>query len=211
MSEILVESLKKAILNYDKESAKKVAGQAINEKGDLMKMINISTETIRVVGDKFSNGEIFLPHLIMASDAMKAAMEILQPHIPKEQLGVKTKVVIGTAKDDIHDIGKSIVSSMMEASGFEVYDLGKDIPEENFISKGEETSADILAVSALMTVTMPRQKELVKELERLGMRQKYKVLVGGGPVTKEWAEEIGADGTGKDAKEAVNVAKNLLG
>jgi len=211
MSEILVERLKKAILNYDKESAKKAAEQAISEKGDLMKMINISTETIRVVGDKFNNGEIFLPHLIMASDAMKAAMEILQSHIPKEQLEVKNKVVIGTAKDDIHDIGKSIVSSMMEASGFEVYDVGKDVPEENFISKGGETSADILAVSALMTVTMPRQKELIKELERLGLRQKYKVMVGGGPVTKEWAEEIGADGTGKDAKEAVNVAKNLLG
>ena len=208
----ILENLATSIVTGEEEIAATNAKAVLELQMDPMEAVEGGlSKGMDAIGEQFESGDVFLPELLMAANAFKAAMEILQPHIPKEQLEVKNKIVIGTAKDDIHDIGKSIVSSMMEASGFEVYDVGKDVPEENFISKGGETSADILAVSALMTVTMPRQKELIKELERLGLRQKYKVLVGGGPVTKEWAEEIGADGTGKDAKEAVNVAKNILG
>ena len=133
MEQEQINNLRKSILEYDKESAKKAAQQAVAAKIDLLKMIEVSTETIRLVGEKFNKGEVFLPHLIMAADAMKAAMEVLESNIPKDQLVQKFKIVIGTVKDDIHDIGKNIVSSMMEASGFELYDIGKDIPEEKFI------------------------------------------------------------------------------
>ena len=211
MEQEQINNLRKSILEYDKESAKKAAQQAVAAKIDLLKMIEVSTETIRLVGEKFNKGEVFLPHLIMAADAMKAAMEVLESNIPKDQLVQKFKIVIGTVKDDIHDIGKNIVSSMMEASGFELYDIGKDIPEEKFIEKAEEVKANIIALSALMTVTMSRQKEVIEELKRLGLRQKYKVMVGGGPITKEWSDQIGADGTGRDAKTAVMTAKTLVG
>jgi methylmalonyl-CoA mutase cobalamin-binding domain/chain len=150
---------------------------------------------------------------VAAAEAAKGAIdEVLQPEISRRReerrgLGV---VVLGTVEGDIHDIGKNLVAAMLFAGGFEVIDLGKDVPTEEFIKKAKEVKADIVGASALLTTTIPMQREIIKALAKEGIRDKVKVIVGGAPVTQEWADEIGADGYGADAVEAVKLAKNLL-
>jgi methylmalonyl-CoA mutase cobalamin-binding domain/chain len=143
---------------------------------------------------------------------MEAAVKVLEEHMPKEELESTSRgtVVIGTVEGDIHDLGLRIVASMLTANGFKVYDLGCDTQSLDFIEKAKEVSADIIAVSSLMTTTMPFMKDLIEALEAAGIRDRYKVLVGGGPVTEEWARHIGAEGYGKDAAEAVKAAKELV-
>jgi trimethylamine corrinoid protein len=164
------------------------------------------------LGDRFENGECFLPALLTAEDAMNAAIEILKPKIEaskaqKEKLG---KVVIGTIHGDVHDIGKNIVKLFMSVAGFDVIDLGRDVPVRNFIQTAQRENADIIAASALMTTTMVYMPELIKQLKELGIREQYKVMIGGAPVIKSWAQEVGSDGYGLTAKEAVENAKELL-
>ena len=156
--------------------------------------------------------EIFLPELVMGAEAMKAAVDVLKEAITArgETLEKKGTVVIGTVEGDIHDIGKTIVVAMLQAAGFEVVDLGKDVPIPTFVKRAEEVSADIIGASALLTTTMPRQKDLIEYLKTYGKRDKYFVIVGGAPTTKEWAKEIGADGQGKDAAEAVKLCEKLM-
>ena len=162
--------------------------------------------------DRFERGECFLPALLTAEDAMNAALEILKPKIEeskahKEKQG---KVVIGTIHGDVHDIGKNIVKLFMRVAGFEVIDLGRDVPVRNFIQTAQKENADIIAASALMTTTMVYMPELIKQLKELGIRNQFKVMVGGAPVIKSWAQEVGSDGYGLTAKEAVENAKELL-
>jgi len=172
------------------------------------------TEVLQEIGKKFESGEIFLVHLVQAGDAARrATVEVLEPLIKKssgkrETLG---KVLIGTVAGDIHDIGKNIVAMMLFTAGFEVYDIGKDIPTEDFVKKTREYNADIVALSALLTTTLPVQREVIQALKETDLRQKVKVLVGGAPATAKWAEEAGADGYGEDAIEAVRIAKKLMG
>lgn len=168
-----------------------------------------------IVGKRFEEGEYFLPDLMLAGRALKAAMEILKPLLASAAAAdptlKKAKIVIATVQTDIHDIGKNIVASMLAAAGYEVIDMGVDVPLNSIIDKAEETKADIIALSALLTTSMPYMKDLIDLLQARGLRQKYRVMVGGASVTPEWAESIGADGTGRDAVEAVRLARRLLG
>jgi corrinoid protein of di/trimethylamine methyltransferase len=165
-----------------------------------------------VVGQKFSDGEYFLPNLIISAEGMKNAMELLEPKLRELQQARTTlgKVVIGTVQGDIHEIGKSLVGTMLSANGFTVYDLGVDVPVEDFLTKIKETGANVLGLSALLTTTMEVQRDVIEALKREGLRGQVKVLVGGAPVTSGWAEEIEADGYAEDAIGAVELAKRLV-
>ena len=168
---------------------------------------------LREVGDRFEKGEIYIPHIMLAAKAMKAGLEVLEPKIKELYRDVKAAgvVVLGTIEGDIHDIGKSIVALMLEASGFKVYDIGRDVPVDTFIEKAEEVNADVIGVSALMTTTMIGQKRLIERLKKLNLYGRFKVIVGGAAVTEDWAEEIGAHAYGEDAVDAVKKVKALLG
>jgi methylmalonyl-CoA mutase cobalamin-binding domain/chain len=164
------------------------------------------------VGRGFGCGDMFLPDLVRAGAAMKAATKVLEPEMlrrgsSRESAGT---VVLGTIKGDIHEIGKNLVGTMFTSSGFQVHDLGVDVPVETFAAKAKEVSADIVGVSALLTTTMANQRKVIEALDKAGLRPKVKVLVGGAPVTRGWASEIGADGYAEDAVGAVKVARELL-
>ncbi len=167
---------------------------------------------MNIVGDKFSSGEYFLPDLIIAADGMQKAMVLLEPELLKRNQAVESAgtVILGTVKGDIHEIGKSLVGTMLSANGFKVHDLGVDVAIETFIQKATEIKPDIIGLSALLTTTMVNQREVIKALANAGLRNKIKVMVGGAPVTRSWAEEIGADGYAEDAMGAVQIARQLV-
>jgi methylmalonyl-CoA mutase cobalamin-binding domain/chain len=164
------------------------------------------------VGEQFAHGQMFLPDMMASAEAMRAAMAVLDPELKK--LGTERPragiVVLGTTKGDIHEIGKILVGTMLSAHGFQVHDLGVDVAGEKFSAKARELKADIVGVSALLTTTMRNQKSVVEALEREGLRSQVRVMVGGAPVARRWAEEIGADGYAKDAMSAVTLAKELM-
>ena len=209
----IFEEMERAIIDGDEELCASLAQKAIDENIDPAEAIEKGfAKGMRVLGDRFESGECFLPELLTAEDAMNAAIEILKPKIEeskadKESLG---KVVIGTIQGDVHDIGKNIVKLFMSVAGFEVIDVGRDVPVRTFIQTAKKENADIIAASALMTTTMVYMPELIKQLNELGIRDQFKVMVGGAPVIKSWAEEVGSDGYGLTAKEAVQNAKELM-
>jgi corrinoid protein of di/trimethylamine methyltransferase len=166
---------------------------------------------MRLVGEKFSCGEYFLPNLIVAANGMKQAMRLLEPELRARQQTLKSPgtVVIGTVAGDIHEIGKSLVATMLAANGFEVHDLGVDVPIAKFVGTVREVGATLVGLSSLLTTTMAVQKKVIEALENAGLRAQVKVMVGGAPVSQKWAEEIGADGYAEDAVDAVNLAKQL--
>ena len=211
--EDILRGLAEAILSFDADAAANAAKDAVDAGVNPVTAIEKGLALgLREIGDKFEAGELWLPHLVLGAEAMEAAIKVLEAHMPRSELE-STKagtVVIGTVEGDIHDLGLRIVASMLRANGFTVHDLGCDTPSLNFISKAREVDADIIALSSLMTTTMPFMRDVIDALNSAGLRDRYKVLVGGGPVTREWAQVIGADGYGKDAAEAVRVAKELL-
>jgi corrinoid protein of di/trimethylamine methyltransferase len=205
--------MSEAVLNFDSAAAVDAAREAVALKIDPVKAIEGGlAKGLREIGDRFERGEMYLPHLILGADAMEAAVKVLEEHVPKEELKSTSRgtVVIGTVEGDIHDLGLRIVASMLRANGFKVHDLGCNTKSMDFIEKAKEVDADIIAVSSLMTTTMPFMKDLIEALEATGIRDRFKILLGGGPVSERWAEEIGADGYGRDASEAVRVAKELV-
>ena len=208
-----IQKLADAVLSFDVDVAKAAAQAALEAGLDPLTALEKGLKVgIDRVGEQFARDELFLPHLLMAADALKAAVSVLETGISRED-AAKMKlgtVVVATVKDDIHDVGKNIVSALLAASGFEVHDLGKDVGAEAILDKAVAVDADIIAASALMTTTMRRQRELIEELEFKGKRKAFWVMVGGGPTTRDWAEKIGADGYGKTAAEAVQVAKKLM-
>jgi corrinoid protein of di/trimethylamine methyltransferase len=167
---------------------------------------------VNTVGEAFGCGNAYLPELVMAGEAMKAAVSTLDPELKKRgaQRKMLGKVVIATVEGDIHEIGKSLVATMLGSSGFEVFDLGVNAAPDKIIGKAIEVNADIIAMSALLTTTMVKQREVVEELEKEGLRKKFQVMVGGAPVTRDWVKTIGADGFSEDAIGAVNIAKQLV-
>jgi len=210
-TEEFLKEAKKSIRDADKGKAQELAKRAIAEGLDPLEVINKGFRAgITEVGDLFGRGELFLPELILSADAMKGATDILTSALP-EGAKKRGKVVIGTAQGDIHDIGKSMVVSFLQANGFEVYDLGRDVEMQKFIDKAKEVDADIIGVSALLTTTMSMQKTLIQELKKVGLREKFKVMVGGAPATQRWADRIGADAYGVDAADAAKKAMELLG
>lgn len=169
--------------------------------------------SLKDVGEKFGRMEIFLPEMMMSADAAKAIFEVLDPVIQAQKSGVRTlgKVVIGTVAGDVHDIGKNMVASMLEVNGFEVFNLGCDVPVKSFLETARQKEANIIAMSSLLTTSLPYMKDLLSIVQEAGERERFKVMVGGGPVTADWAGKVGADGYGKDAAEAVEIARKLVG
>ena len=163
------------------------------------------------VGQRFQDGKAFVPQLLMAGRAMKAALELLKPMLAGSKSTTVGKVVIGTVKGDLHDIGKNLVASMLEGCGFEVLNIGIDVPAEAFVDAVRNNDPDILCMSALLTTTMTYMKDVISALEDAGLRDKVKIMVGGAPVSQHFADEIGADGYSDNANSAVNVARRLVG
>lgn len=209
----ILEQLAKAVVEGDKNSARENAQAAVDEGLDPLEAVDRGlSKGMEVVGANFESGESFLPELLMAADSFNAAMEILNPLIEanKQKISKLGTALLATVKGDMHNIGKNIVATVLETNGFEVVDIGIDQSTLNIIEAAQKHKADFIGLSSVMTTTMPYQKEVIETLSEMGLREKFFVLVGGGPVTQKWADEIGADGYGETAVDAVGVAKKLL-
>ncbi|MBS4007255.1 MAG: corrinoid protein [Desulfitobacterium hafniense] len=209
----LFEEIKEAVIDGDEDLATELAEKVLEEKLNPVDAVQEGfIKGIEEIGNSWKAGEAFLPDVMMAADAMKAGLAILEPAIA--ELGGSDegsgKIVLGTVEGDIHDIGKNIVGALLTAAGFKVFDIGIDQKAEVFLAKAEEVGARIIAASALLTTTMKAQKELVQYLEEKNARDKFKIVIGGGPTSKAWAEEIKADGWAETADEAVELCKKLL-
>jgi corrinoid protein of di/trimethylamine methyltransferase len=214
MTEELFREMAQTIIDGDPEAAEALARRVLAEGIDPLEAINKGfVAGVNTVGDAFGCGDAFLPDLVLAGEAMKAVVAVLDPELARRGTQRQTlgNVVVGTVKGDIHDIGKTLVATMLSASGFQVYDLGVDVPPERFAQKAREVSAAIVGVSALLTTTMVNQKSVIEALDDIGLRPQVKVMVGGAPVTRTWAQQIGADGYSEDAIGAVTEAKRILG
>ena len=214
MNEELFQKMSQSILDGDSDVAIALAKQSIEAGIDPLDAIaNGFVPGVNQVGESFACGQAFLPELVMAGEAMKAAIATLEPEMQKRGTSrqVFGKVVLATVEGDIHEIGKTLVGTMLSASGFQVYDLGVDVPTAKIIEKVQEVDADLVGLSALLTTTMVKQKEVIHEMDKLGLRKKVKVMVGGAPVTRDWVQKIEADGYSEDAIGAVGQAKKLLG
>jgi corrinoid protein of di/trimethylamine methyltransferase len=210
----LFQKMAQSIIDGDSDVAVELANKAVADGVDPLDAINKGYVIgVNTVGESFSLGNAFLPELVMAGEAMKAAVTALEPEMHKRgtQRTMLGKVVLATVEGDIHEIGKSLVGTMLSASGFQVYDMGVDVPTAKIIAKAKEVDADIIGLSALLTTTMVKQKEVINELDKQGLRRKIKVMVGGAPVTRDWVQKIEADGYSEDAIGAVNIAKQILG
>jgi corrinoid protein of di/trimethylamine methyltransferase len=205
--------MKQAIIDGDVDTAEKLARRALTEGIDPLEAVNLGyLPGMQQVGFEFGAGNFFLPDVVIAAEAMKKANAILEPEMQRRgsERHVAGRVVLGTVKGDIHEIGKSLVGTLLSANGFEVHDLGVDVPYSKFAEKARELNADIVGVSALLTTTMTGQKNVIDALDELGLRPAVKVMVGGAPVTREWAGKIGADGYSGDALGTVELAKSLM-
>ena len=205
--------LKNSVVEGNSDAAKKAAEEAMSSGVDPMEALNYGLmEGIREVGERFSRLEMFLTDMMFSAEAMQGAISILKRHMSTDRMskGTFAKIILSTVEKDVHDIGKNLVGTMLSANGFEVYDLGVDVPGKKIVEKAEEVGARIVALSALMSTTRPYQRDVVKLLKDMGLRHKYGILVGGGCVTAEWAQEIAADGYAKDAVQAAEVAKQVL-
>ena len=209
--EELFKKLSEAVIAADSQAVIDTAKQVIEKGIDPVEAIeNGLSKGAIAVGEKFDKMEIFLTGLMMAADAMKAGMDVLLPHVSKEKIVKKGTVVSGTVKGDIHDIGKNILVALLRANGFDVYDLGVDVSTSKFIEEAEKAKAEIITLSALMSSTIGGQKDVIDYLKETGKRENFIVMVGGGPTTREWVEEIGADGWAETATEAVKLASELI-
>ncbi len=214
MTDGILSRLTQAVLEGDNEAAVRLTQDALAGGIEPLTLIDQGlVPGMDQAGEKFSSGEYFLPHLLIAARAMQESMEIIEPELLSrdEQVASEGTVVIGTVHGDIHEIGKSLVATMFTANGFKVHDLGVDVPIERFVACVRDSDADILGLSALLTTTMVVQRDIIEALSEAGLREDVKVLVGGAPVHAAWAEEIGADGYAPDAVAAVRVARHVLG
>jgi len=208
--EKIIDGLRKAVVDYDEESAKRLANEVIEKGIDPLKAIQEGlVKGINEVGEKFGAKKIFLSELMIAAEACLVGMDLLKPQIPLAKNAKPVgKVVIGTVYGDIHFIGKRLVAMMLEANGFDVYDIGEDQPAEAFVDKAKEVGADIVGASALTTTTRLEQEKLVKAFRKSGL--KAKIMIGGAVVDAAWAETVGADGYAKNLQDAVTLAKQLM-
>ena len=213
MSHEILAKLTSSLVEGEPDDTVALTGQAIDEGMEPLTIINQGlVPGMDIVGARFQSGEYFLPHLIIAASAMQQAMALLEPELRARQQAAESRgiVVIGTVKGDIHEIGKTLVGTMMSASGFQVHDLGVDVPTETFVAKVKETNANILGLSALLTTTMTIQRDVIDALEEAGIRSQVRVIVGGAPVSQDWAKTIGADGYAEDAVGAIELGKHLM-
>jgi len=213
MSSSILEEMREAVIQGNKDKATSAAKKALEAKISPMDAItNGLAKGVREIGDKFGEGEVFLVELMAAAKAMKAGMSVLLPEIKASKSKIKSagKVVIATVQGDIHSIGKDIVATMMEAHGFEVANLGEDVPIEVILKNVRDQKPDVLGLSSLITSSMPVQRKIIDGLKAAGLRDKVKVIIGGAPTTEKWARDIGADGWAGDAVTAVSLAVRLL-
>ena len=209
----ILENLKKAVIDGDDDKARENAKAALEAGMDPLEAMEMGlSKGTDIIGQRFEQGEAFLPELIMAGETFKAAMEILNPEIKKQRKDVPLvgTVVVTTVKGDLHSIGKNIVATVLENNGFKVVNLGTDVGALEIIEEAQKANADAIGLSALMTTTMPAQKEVIDALRELDLRDRFHVVVGGGPTNQAWADEIGADGYGEDAVHAVELLKGLI-
>jgi corrinoid protein of di/trimethylamine methyltransferase len=213
MSEIL-KQLQDIVIMGEPDQARELAQQVLEAGVVPLKAIEEALNPgMQIVGERFENGDFFIPDLVMSAEAMKAAMEVFEPELMarQEQRQVLGTVVIGTVEGDIHEIGKSLVATMLGAAGFQVHDLGVDVPAGEFVKQVQETNANVVGLSALLTTTMRNQETVIEALKEAGLRDRVRVVIGGAPTSTEWAETIGADAYAENANEAVAVVKGLLG
>ena len=210
MSEVIQE-LYESVISGNAELTEEKVQAALDSGSEPSVILNEGRiSAMAEVGERFEKGEFFVPEMLISARAMQFGLSILKPQLQDGDLASEGKVVLGTVKGDLHDIGKNLVSMMMESAGFQVLDLGTDVPAVQFLEMVQETGADIVAMSALLTTTMPSMKDVIDALEDTGIRDKVKVIIGGAPVTESYAEKIGADGYAADASRAVKVTKSLL-
>ncbi|MDA8126248.1 MAG: corrinoid protein [Deltaproteobacteria bacterium] len=209
--EELLQSLSDAVVDMAEEEAVVLAGEVVANRFDAYEAIEKGlAHGMDRAGKLFEEEEYFIPELLMCSDAMYAGLGILRPHLQIDDQGEKHKVVIGVVEGDTHDIGKNLVKIMLETSGFEVFDLGRDIPPAAFVAKAKEVGARLIALSTLMTTTMDGMAEVIRLLKAEGLREEVIVMVGGGPISQAFADRIGADGYARDASEAARLARRLV-
>jgi 5-methyltetrahydrofolate--homocysteine methyltransferase len=207
-----ISKLYNAILEGDAEGAKEGVRTSLDaglEPGNILAEGMIAA--MREVGRRFEEGEYYVPEMLISARAMQAGLTMLKPHLVKGDVKSAGRVAIGTVKGDLHDIGKNLVALMLEGAGFEVKDLGVDVLPEKFVEAVSEGGVEIIALSALLTTTMPSMKTTIEAIQRAGLRDKVKIIIGGAPVNQEYANQIGADGFSADASRAVSLAQSLLG
>ena len=211
MPDPIIQTIYKAILEGDRPTVQAQVKRAIDSQADLASVLNDGMiAAMKQVGELFSCGEYYVPEMLIAARAMQDGLALLKPHLTSGELKSSGKVVAGTVKGDLHDIGKTLVCMMLEGAGFEIHDLGTDVTPEIFVQVVAAEQPDIVAMSALLTTTMPSMQATVKALEKAGLRARVKVMVGGAPLTEKYAQQIGADGFAPDAARAVALAKSLL-
>jgi 5-methyltetrahydrofolate--homocysteine methyltransferase len=204
--------LSQAVIKGDVKTALDETNKAVESKANVQDIIDQGLiAAMDEVGKRFSEGQIFVPQMLRSAKTMQECMNVLRPFFQEGSVVAKGKVLIGTVKGDLHDIGKNLVSMMMEGAGFEITDLGVDVPPEKFIQMAQEIEPDILGMSALLSITMPAMPDTIKALEEAGIRDKVKVIIGGAPVTEKYAKEVKADSYAPDAASAVVEAKRLIG
>jgi len=213
MPNITLSAMRQSIIDGAPDTAASLAQQAVAAGVSPLDAINDGyVPGMHEVGQQFAKGQMFLPDMMASAEAMRAAMAVLDPELKKQgtERPLAGTVVLGTTKGDIHEIGKILVGTLLTAHGFRVHDLGVDVPGDRFADKAREFNADIVGVSALLTTTMRNQRGVIEALEKSGLRSQVKIMVGGAPVTRRWAEEIGADGYARDAMSAVDLARELM-
>ena len=208
----IIQEAREALFGFDQAKAVQVVQQAVARQDNLLDLLNQAfIPAINEIGEKFSMGEMFLPELIQAAEVMKKVTAEVSAALPVGAAGQRHGVIVmGTVQGDIHDIGKTLVVTLLGVHGFTVHDLGRDIPTDSFVTKARETGANLIGTSALLTTTMPKQKELEEALKEAGLKGRVKTMVGGAPVTQRWAERIGADAFGENAHEAARKALELV-
>ena len=210
--EEIFDKLANAIVEMEEEEVAELAQYCIDNGVDAFDAIDKGlTRGMEEAGKLFEEEEYFVPELLSCADAMNVGIDMLKPYLKVDESAEKHKVILGVVEGDTHDIGKNLVGLMLDTAGFEVHDIGRDVPPAEFVDKGIEEGAEILCISTLMTTTMDAMEEVIKILEERGIRDKFKVMVGGGPISKSFSDKIGADGYSKNAAEAVVLAKQLVG
>ena len=209
MTDIL-ETIKKMVIDGKFKDIEEVVQQAVDAGTDLSRLINDALiSAMDIVGQKFADGDIYVPEMLVSAKTMKSGLDIIKPLLTSGEAEHRGTIVMGTVKGDLHDIGKNLVTMMMEGAGFKIIDVGVDVKIDNLIATLKKEEADILGLSALLTTTMPEMQNVIEALKTDGLRDQVKVIVGGAPIDQKFADEIGADGYGKDAVEAVHLARNL--
>ncbi|MFX0077075.1 MAG: B12-binding domain-containing protein [Candidatus Hermodarchaeota archaeon] len=210
----LDEKIKEAVIDWDEDGLKEICRSTLeNKEATAVDLLKIIGTVMQFIGKQFEEEEIFLPDLVGAANVVKNTIdEVLDPAIKESGQTKETagKVVIGTVEGDVHSIGKDLVGSFLFSNGFEVFNLGEEVPASKFVDKAEEVNAQVIGLSSLLTMSMDFQRQVIEELEKRGLREKYKVIVGGAPTSEEWADQIGADGWADDAIEAVNLIQEWL-